>query len=100
MKLGTSGRWVGTQTGAAVTATTSIKLSWSQPMAPWISATAYECAAAQSMDPWVATKKALHYTVSINTYNLPFNKINQIRHNKITPNKNNNKLVVKLYKID
>ena len=32
-----------------------IKLSWSQPMAPWNSAAA---AAAQSMDPWAAIKKA------------------------------------------
>ena len=27
-------------------------------MAPWISATAYKCAATQSMDPWAAIKKA------------------------------------------
>ena len=27
-------------------------------MAPWTSAAAYECAAAQSMDPWAAIKKA------------------------------------------
>ena len=32
---------------------TSVKPFWSQPMAPWILAAAYECAAAQ-------TKKALH----------------------------------------
>ena len=30
---------------------TSLKLLWSRPMAPWTSAAAYECAAAQSMDP-------------------------------------------------
>ena len=38
---------------------TSVKLSWSQPIAPWTSPAAYECDAAQSMDPWAATKKAL-----------------------------------------
>ena len=31
---------------------TSLKLFWSRPMSPWTSAAAYECAAAQSMDPW------------------------------------------------
>jgi hypothetical protein len=40
---------------------TSVKLLWSQPMAPKTSATAYECVAAQSMNPWAATKKALHW---------------------------------------
>ena len=39
---------------------TSVKLFWSQPLALWTSAAAYECAAAQSMDPWAATKKAFH----------------------------------------
>ena len=39
---------------------TSVKLFWSQPMASWTSAEAYKCAAAQSVDPWAATKKALH----------------------------------------
>ena len=34
---------------------TSLKLFWSWPMAPWTSAA---CAAAQSMDPWAAIKKA------------------------------------------
>ena len=29
-------------------------------MAPWTAAAAYECAAAQSMDLWTATKKGLH----------------------------------------
>ena len=43
---------------------TSVKLYWSQPMAPWTSVVAYECAAAQSMDPWAATKKALHVAVT------------------------------------
>ena len=38
---------------------TSVKLLWSQLMAQWVSAAAYECAAAQSMDPCAATKKAL-----------------------------------------
>ena len=33
---------------------TNVKLFCLQPMA------AYECAAAQSMDPWAVTKKALH----------------------------------------
>jgi len=37
---------------------TSLKFFWSQPMAPWTLATAYECAAAQSMDPSAAIKKA------------------------------------------
>ena len=55
MKLETSGSWVGTRTGTGVFFT----LFWSQPMAPLTSAAAYECAAAQSMDPWFATKKAL-----------------------------------------
>ena len=36
----------------------SVKLFWSQPMAPWASVAAYDCAAAQSMDPWAAIKKA------------------------------------------
>ena len=39
---------------------TSEKHFWLQPMAPWTLAAAYECAVAQSMDPWAATKKALH----------------------------------------
>ena len=39
-----------------------IKLFWSQPMAPWTSAAAYECAAAQSMEPWAATKEPLSYS--------------------------------------
>ena len=39
----------------------SVKLFWSQPMAPWTSAATNKCAAPQSMDPWAATKKALHY---------------------------------------
>ena len=30
---------------------TRVKLFWSQSMIPWTSAAAYECAAAQSMDP-------------------------------------------------
>ena len=34
-------------------------------MASWILAAAYECAAAHSMDPWAATKKALHYSVAV-----------------------------------
>ena len=38
---------------------TCVKLFWSQPMAPWSSVAVYECAAAQSMDPWAANKKAL-----------------------------------------
>ena len=38
----------------------TIKLSWSLPVVSWTSATAYECAAARSMDPLAATKKALH----------------------------------------
>ena len=29
---------------------TSVELFWSQPMAPWTSAAAYDCAAAQSMN--------------------------------------------------
>ena len=37
----------------------SVKLLWSQPMSPWSSAAGYECAAAQSMTPWTATKKAV-----------------------------------------
>ena len=37
---------------------TGVKLFWSQLMASWISAAAYECAAAQSMDPWAAIKNA------------------------------------------
>jgi hypothetical protein len=37
---------------------TSLKLYCSRSMAPWISAAAYECAAAQSMDPWASIKKA------------------------------------------
>ena len=37
---------------------TSLKLFWSRHMAPWTLAAAYECAAAQSMDPWAAIKKA------------------------------------------
>jgi hypothetical protein len=39
---------------------TSVKLFGLQPMAPWTTAAAYKCAAAQSMDPWAVTKKALH----------------------------------------
>ena len=39
---------------------TSVKLFWSQTIALWTSTAAYECAAAQSMDPRAATKKALH----------------------------------------
>ena len=39
---------------------TSLKLFCSQLMAPWISVTAYECAAAQSMDSRTATKKDFH----------------------------------------
>ena len=35
----------------------SLKLFWSRPMAPWTSAAAYKCAAAQSMDSWAAIKK-------------------------------------------
>ena len=38
----------------------SVKLFWTQPMAPWTSVAVYECAAAQFMDSWAATKKALH----------------------------------------
>ena len=37
---------------------TSLKLFWLRPMAPWTSAAACECAAAQSLDPWAAIKKA------------------------------------------
>ena len=37
---------------------TSLQLFWSRYMAPWTLAASYECAAAQSMDPWVAIKKA------------------------------------------
>ena len=45
MKLGTSGHWVGTQTEAdASHHHTSVKLFWSQPMAPWTSAATCECA--------------------------------------------------------
>ena len=39
---------------------TSVELFWSQLMAPWTSAAAYEYATAQLMDPWVSTKKGLH----------------------------------------
>ena len=39
---------------------TSIKLFWSQPMAPWTSVASYKCAASKFMDPWAAIKKALH----------------------------------------
>ena len=39
---------------------TSVKLFWSKPMDSWTSAAAYEFDAAHSMDPWAATKKALH----------------------------------------
>ena len=39
---------------------TRVKLFWSQPMAPWTSAAAYQCAAPQFMEPWAATKKDLH----------------------------------------
>ena len=39
---------------------TSVKLSWSKSMTPWTQAVAYECAAAQFMDQWAATKKVLH----------------------------------------
>ena len=39
---------------------TSVKLFWSQPIALWTSVAAYECIAAQSIDPWVATKRALY----------------------------------------
>jgi len=38
---------------------TSLKCFWSQSVPPWTSTAAYECAAAQSMDPWGATQKAL-----------------------------------------
>ena len=38
---------------------TSIKLFWSQAMSPWTSAEAYECAAAQFMDPSAEIKKDL-----------------------------------------
>ena len=44
---------------------TCVKFFWSYPMAPWISATAYECASAQSMDPWAATKKKLYTSVEV-----------------------------------
>ena len=40
VKLGTSGRWIGTHTGAGVHTTSMIKLFWSHPMAPWASAAA------------------------------------------------------------
>ena len=40
--------------------TSVIKLFWSQPKAPWTSAVAYECAAAQFMDSWGASKKDLY----------------------------------------
>ena len=36
----------------------SSKHFWSRPMGPWTSVAAYECAAAQPMDPWAAIKKA------------------------------------------
>ena len=39
---------------------TRLKLFWLQSMALRTSAAAYECTAAQSMDPWAATKKVLH----------------------------------------
>ena len=39
---------------------TSVKLFSLQPMTPWTFLAAYERAATQSMDPWTATKKALH----------------------------------------
>ena len=54
----TSSCWIGTRIGACHFHT-SLKLFWSQPMAPWTSAAAYECAAAQSMDSWAVIKKAL-----------------------------------------
>ena len=46
-----------------------VKLFWSQLMAP------YECAATQSMDPWAATKKALHQLLS---GSLPNGRLSQI----------------------
>ena len=53
VKFWTSSRWVGTRTGAGVRHS-SVKHFWSQLKAPWTSATPWECAAAQSMEPWVA----------------------------------------------
>ena len=47
----TSDRWVGARTGAGVTSTLVYFFFGSQPIAPWTSAAAYECAAAQFMDP-------------------------------------------------
>ena len=43
----------------------SLKLFWLQLMDPWISAAAYECVAALSMDPWAATKKKLYTSVVV-----------------------------------
>ena len=39
---------------------TSVKLSWSQPMDPWSERQNTRMQPLMSMEPWAATKKALH----------------------------------------
>ena len=57
-KLGSSGSWVWTPYRSRCHLYTSLKLFWSQLMAPWTSAAVYECTAALPMNPWTAIKKA------------------------------------------
>ena len=55
VKLRTGNHWVGTRRVLG-SPPHQCKAFLSQPMSPW---TAYECSAAQSMNPWAATKEAL-----------------------------------------